>query len=330
MTHLKMISWNVRGLGKSEKVRAVARLVTRVKPTFLLLQETKLNKFQNGFWRKLGGKFKASNFDCVIINVYGPAVEADKEVFFRELSSFVHTLELPVCVGGDFNAYLDPEEKIGVAQNWHFVDIFNAFNFPKAIQKLLPKSLSDHNPLLLEEDCTEWGPKPFRFFNYLLEEDGFDGVIRNSIFNLKTENGRRGLLSILQGTKKAIKNCPNSNHKGFSEEISVVETRIHELELRSQGGGISAQDREQLLRWRNDLWNLHRKEESIWLQKSRQKWITNGDRNTRFFHLCTLNRSRVNAISSLKVAGVEITDPDQIRAAISYFFKRSYNDKSTL
>ncbi|KAL8161927.1 hypothetical protein V2J09_013416 [Rumex salicifolius] len=42
-------------------------------------------------------------------------------------------------------------------------------------------------------------------------------------------------------------------------------------------------------------------EEMVWFQKSRQQWISCGDRNTKFFHMSTVMRRRSNRILSLKV-----------------------------
>ncbi|KAE8730100.1 hypothetical protein F3Y22_tig00003041pilonHSYRG00846 [Hibiscus syriacus] len=105
----------------------------------------------------------------------------------------------------------------------------------------------------------------------------------------------------------------------------LEENAVYDLKRENvrRGGGISAQDWGQLLTWRNELWGLHRNDESIWFQKSRIKWMKDGDRNTRFYHLCALNKSRVNAISSLKVAGEDIADPSRIRSIISDFFLKS-------
>ena len=40
-------------------------------------------------------------------------------------------------------------------------------------------------------------------------------------------------------------------------------------------------------------------EELHCLQRSRAKWTMNGNKNTKYFHLCTLNRTRKNHIHSI-------------------------------
>ena len=42
--------------------------------------------------------------------------------------------------------------------------------FPMILRKALPRSLLDHNPILISEAREDWGPIPFRFFNWWLEE----------------------------------------------------------------------------------------------------------------------------------------------------------------
>ncbi|KAE8710201.1 Anaphase-promoting complex subunit 2 [Hibiscus syriacus] len=119
--------------------------------------------------------------------------------------------------------------------------------------------------------------------------------------------GGRGLFSLLRGTKQVIRNWPRSNYRGLSDDISELEARINGLELKIQGGGISSQERELLVFSRKELWNLHRKEERIWLQ-----------------------RNRINTISSLEVAEDVISDPEQLRGFVFEYFKDNYNSKSTL
>lgn len=44
---------------------------------------------------------------------------------------------------------------------------------------------------------------------------------------------------------------------------------------------------------------LRDSETMLWKQKSREKWIQEGDRNTKFFHLTTMVRRRKNKIDGL-------------------------------
>ena len=39
----------------------------------------------------------------------------------------------------------------------------------RLMQKVLSRSLSDHNPIYLTVNMVNWGPKPFRFFNHWLD-----------------------------------------------------------------------------------------------------------------------------------------------------------------
>lgn len=49
-----------------------------------------------------------------------------------------------------------------------------------------------------------------------------------------------------------------------------------------------------------DFEEVLEQEEIIWFQKSREKWIAHGDRNTKFFHTSTIIRRRRNRINMLK------------------------------
>ena len=52
---MKLISWNVRGLGRSEKKRAMKRLFSKEKCNMIFTQETKLTDVNLRSYRYLGG-----------------------------------------------------------------------------------------------------------------------------------------------------------------------------------------------------------------------------------------------------------------------------------
>jgi hypothetical protein len=48
------------------------------------------------------------------------------------------------------------------------------------------------------------------------------------------------------------------------------------------------------------LSEILKKEELMWFQRSRAKWLMYGDKNTRYYHLKTVSRRRRNNIVTLK------------------------------
>lgn len=59
----------------------------------------------------------------------------------------------------------------------------------------------------------------------------------------------------------------------------------------------------------------------FWRQKSRDKWLSDGDRNTKFFHLTTKIRRRRNKIDGLfDDAGIWTEDQNSMKRIAASFF----------
>lgn len=86
----------------------------------------------------------------------------------------------------------------------------------------------------------------------------------------------------------------------------------------------------------NFLWNLEKslqselalvlyQEELSWFQKSRAQWLTDGDRNKKYYHLKTINRRRRNKIRMLKNnAGDWIEDGEDLKVLVNNFYKNLF------
>ncbi|XP_057756534.1 uncharacterized protein LOC130975820 [Arachis stenosperma] len=69
-------------------------------------------------------------------------------------------------------------------------------------------------------------------------------------------------------------------------------------------------------------------EEIFWLQKSRQKWLVEGDRNTKYFHTKTLVRRRKNKIVKLRNNnGIWCEEVEAVKSIVSNFFTDLYRDE---
>ncbi|KAF8093205.1 hypothetical protein N665_0388s0006, partial [Sinapis alba] len=68
------------------------------------------------------------------------------------------------------------------------------------------------------------------------------------------------------------------------------------------------------------------KEEVIWFQKLREKWVAHGDRNTKFFHMSTIIKRRRNRVDMLKNdANQWISDAQALEKLAVNYFKTLYS-----
>lgn len=72
-------------------------------------------------------------------------------------------------------------------------------------------------------------------------------------------------------------------------------------------------------------------EETLWFQKSREKWVRLGSRNTSFFHAQTVIRRRRNRIHGITLPNGEwCTDANLIKEEAMNYFKTLFSSKETL
>ena len=404
----KLISWNVRGLGRPEKRRAIAKLVRMEKPSMVLIQESKLEEVGGSLLTQIGGgklnklefsrsvgasgglvsvwedsffelahvvldsrfvlligKITELNFDCAICNLYAPNVDGDRAVLWEKLLNLKLQWDVPWCVGGDFNAVRYETERRGgpfnvrasrnlefFIQSGEFVDLnLNGRLFtwsnnraeasmarldrflisldwiqkvPDMKQWSLQKGLSDHCPIVLGVESIDWGPTPFRFYNKWLEDadlmEVMDGAWKfepgplNAGFRIKKK---------LQYTKGVLKRKVKEKMEEGTNTVSLG-AQINSLDLKEELQDLDEEERLERNRLRAELWKTVRFEEISWRQKSRIKWLKEGDKNTAFFHSIAMSRKRSNFLGFLNFNGRVLKEPRAIREEVKNHFKDHY------
>ncbi|KAK3200773.1 hypothetical protein Dsin_024188 [Dipteronia sinensis] len=189
---------------------------------------------------------------------------------------------MPWCIGGDFNTVLHPSERKGGICNMSSVNSLNAFVLQARVVDLPLTghlgSLSDHSAVSIGEPQTDWGPCPFRFYNGWLE----DKVMMNDVMSGWRRN--RASSSVLEREMRLAEVEKQALRVGWGEE------------LRQKRATIIQQH-----------WKYIRLEEQIWRQKSRVKWLKDGDKNSR-------RRISWRLSSVLRRLGPQCLDADRNKA----------------
>ncbi|KAK3221691.1 hypothetical protein Dsin_008716 [Dipteronia sinensis] len=116
-------------------------------------------------------------------NIYAANVERERKELWDYVIDAQKIFPLPWVIGGDFNSVLDPKRGKGEGEIWEYRDEASWARldrflispkillwFPNLLQFGLPRSLSNHNAILIGEKAVDWGPKPFHLFNGWLED----------------------------------------------------------------------------------------------------------------------------------------------------------------
>ncbi|KAK2654443.1 hypothetical protein Ddye_014299 [Dipteronia dyeriana] len=111
-----------------------------------------------------------------------------------------------------------------------------------------------------------------------------------------------------------------ANTKGIKE----LENRLAKVDEIATEKGWNEALRKERLEVLDGLWRGLRQEEHEWWQKSRVKWLLEGDRNTKFFHIMASGRGRHNLIDKVTINGVSLEKPDEVNDGINDYFENIY------
>jgi hypothetical protein len=196
---------------------------------------------------------------------------------------------------------------------------------PEVLQKRLLCLCSDHFPIVLACGGNKGGKKSFKFENMWLKEEGFVERVRGwwAAYNFQ------GTPSFIFAKKlKALKgDIINWNKTVFGNVGALIKERVDELkalERSAEREGLSEEERVRKGQLCRDLERALLQEEISWRQKSRIKWLKEGDKCTKFFHLMANSNKRYNTIDSLNINGVLSSNQVAIREHAVNFFESMF------
>ncbi|XP_038995992.1 uncharacterized protein LOC120120406 [Hibiscus syriacus] len=165
-----------------------------------------------------------------------------------------------------------------------------ACQFPQLMQITLPRSISDHKPVILKEVTLKTRYRPFKWFSHWVEDAELFGLVKNLCEN----NQGNGVDHVLRMVKSVTKEWAKAIQEEDHESVQKIEEKIDSLENFCLSNGNNGVVQSEIYALKAKLWASLRREEPEWLQKSRLRWFKDGDKNTNFFHLTAATGGRMN------------------------------------
>ncbi|GAU30605.1 hypothetical protein TSUD_62250 [Trifolium subterraneum] len=162
------------------------------------------------------------------------------------------------------------------------------------------RDISDHCPIWLESSNSNWGPKPFKFNNCWLDHPDFIPFVKTTWEQMDI-CGKKAFI-VKEKMKKLKEALKAWNREIFGlMDLNIEKTvkdmnEVEEMLANGDSHPIFINSKE----LSKNFWEQLHFKESLLQQKSRTKWIKEGDSNTRYFHASIKGRRRRNNVVKIK------------------------------
>lgn len=196
---------------------------------------------------------------------------------------------------------------------------------------VLARTGSDHCPLLLRVGVqTRATVRPFKFQAFWTARPDFLEVVHQSWSQPSGLHGMLGFAVKLKRLRFSLKAWNFSKVGNIFDNLHRAEEDLKSKELAYQLSGQDA-DLLALNRCQALYFRALADEEMFWKQKSKLKWLSEGDHNSKFFHAAVQERHARMTVSRIKdVSGTWIEDPVAIQSHALAFFQNLLTEDTLL
>ncbi|CAL9009767.1 unnamed protein product, partial [Prunus brigantina] len=291
----------------------------------------------------------------ILTGIYANPCSTKRANLWEYLNFVASCHQMPWLIAGDFNDMLKTNEKMGGTplhrlrgfKKWfdenNMIDlgysgpkftwtnnrVFERIDravcnmqwrqhFAEAFVQHLPRTKSDHCPIricLKSRVVSCPNRRPFRFEAMWLKHEQFHDFISQ-----QWDQGSGSALTKSLNLVEPLKHWNLTVFGHLKQRKASLLARLNGIQrsLCHRPNCFLTQLEEALLSEYNIILD---QEALFWQQKSRVKWLQEGDRNTKFFHLSTIVRRRRNKIEKLKNdAGIWVEEAIELKKlAVDYF-----------
>ncbi|KAL0378395.1 UNVERIFIED_CONTAM: LINE-1 retrotransposable element O protein [Sesamum radiatum] len=169
--------------------------------------------------------------------------------------------------------------------------------YPKAHILNLSPFTSDHSPLLLDtQPASVNRPRPFFFEEMWLQDFSCESLVADVCLAFVAGNPISQMHCLLRRLRTELRKWNRRVFGWCHDHINTIKAKLEELQPLDQTSDVLALQEHLQTDLDEQLTRLQIK----WRQKAKQRWLEDGDANTKFFHLTAILQSKANFIHSIK------------------------------
>ncbi|XP_043687592.1 uncharacterized protein LOC122638810 [Telopea speciosissima] len=260
--------------------------------------------------------------------VHAPCSLEDRRLVWEALGNALVSVDYPWAVCGDFNAVLDPQEKLGGGPPCG-ASMEDFGSFVSRVQHL-NRTCSDHAPICVELSTTQTRfYAPFRFQQMWIHHLSFRDFVADCWRASFVGTPLSVLFLKLKFLRGRLEEWNRECFSNIHQNVHGAEDTVSRAEFDFESDP-TEQAQNALQGTRNNLNLTLLQEEIFWKEKSRVKWLKEGERNTKFFHAVVNVKCKRSGIGKIKNGqGEWIQDWEVVKAKAIRFFRDSFASGQT-
>ncbi|XP_022019896.1 uncharacterized protein LOC110919958 [Helianthus annuus] len=199
--------------------------------------------------------------------------------------------------------------------------------WPSTCLRALCNLFSDHCPLLLSTKSSNFGPIPFRCFNSWLGRPGYDEVVSGAASGFVGDGPPDVYLSNkLRFIKSRILNWRDELKAKEEGEVAIAKSDLEGLQRTLEERELEEEEEWAMAEAKKIILISEENFSKDIRQRSRDRWIKDGDENSKYFHSVVNYRKARNGIFGLVIDGVWCDKPTRVKKYVFEFFRDKFKE----
>lgn len=154
---------------------------------------------------------------------------------------------------------------------------------------------------------------------------GYEEFVKKEWFELKVEGWKGYVLKEkLKGIKYKLKDWNKEHIGNLDTLISKAKEELSRLDLKGENGALAEEEVSQRRMCRSRLQLYSSRKCSFLWQKSRLRWLKEGDANSKFFQGCVQRRRKINEILGMDFEGEFVEEVEPMKIKIKEYFESHF------